>query len=398
MIKIRGGVTSPKGFLANGINCGIKRKRPDLALLVSEKAAIFDAMFTQNKVKAAPIIVDQLYIKEQWAKGIVVNSGNANCCNGKAGIKAATDMSKAAAKVLGVSNKKILVASTGIIGKAFPIGLVKKAMPDLIKGLKRGKGTLFAKTIMTTDKFCKEAAVKIKIGGTNVTIGGTAKGAGMIHPNMATMLCFITTDAAIEKSALKSAFRQAVAGSFNSMSVDGSTSTNDSVFILANGMAGNKPIQKGTSAYERFSDGLAFVARELARKIILDGEGATKLIKISVKNAKSQKDARNIAETVATDLLFKTSVYGEDPNWGRIAAAAGRSSADIALDKLDIFIGAKKVLQGGKGLSADKEALRKIYKKKEITITIDLKLGRKSAEFITCDISHKYVDINASYN
>ncbi|PIU41792.1 MAG: ornithine acetyltransferase [Candidatus Omnitrophica bacterium CG07_land_8_20_14_0_80_42_15] len=397
MEVIRGGITAPKGFLANGVCCGIKKSKDDLALLVSEVPAIAVAAFTQNKVKAAPVIISQRHIKNSVFRGIIVNSGNANCCNGPGGIKDAELMSLAAAKELGALKEEILVASTGVIGRPLQVKLITAAIPFLVEGVNKEGGSRFAKAVMTTDKFQKEVAAKILIGGSSVLIGGVAKGAGMICPDMATMLSFITTDAAINKAALRSAFKDAVGKSFNSISVDGATSTNDTVFMLANGLAGNKEIYKNSPSYAKFSKALEYVMSELAKMIVLDGEGATKLVRITVKNAKTDNDAKDIASSIADDALFKTSIYGEDPNWGRIAAAVGFSGADVNADKLDIYIGNKKVMSNGAGVNIDKKALEGIYKKKEIDIKIDLKLGNGSARILTCDLTHEYIDINSGY-
>jgi len=396
--KVKGGLTTPKGFYANSLNCGIKKNKNDLALLFSKAPAKAFAVFTKNKVKATPVIVSQRHVKNSLCRAIIVNSGNANCCNGKNGMRDAVAMVKATANGLDIQRKEVLVASTGIIGKAFPIKLVKRAIPSLIKGFSEKKGPSFAKAIMKTDRFSKEIAVKIKLGACVVTIGGAAKGAGMINPNMATMLSFITTDAKIDKSALKDAFNKAVDKSFNAISVDGTMSTNDSVFILANGQAENKTISKGTAAYNKFYKALEYVMVELAKMVVLNGEGVTKFVHVIVKNAKIDKDAKKIASSVANDLLFKTSLYGEDPNWGRIAAAVGYSGAELMLDKLDIYLGDKKVLSNGVRVNTDRKSLRNIYKKKNIEITVDVKLGKRRADFFTSDISKKYIDINASYS
>ena len=394
MNRIKGGVAQPKGFLVNSLNCGIRKYRHDLGLLASLVPAKAAAVFTKNKVKAAPVIFSQKNIKNSGCRAIIVNSGNANCCTGPKGANDAAGMAASAAKALKVSKKGVLVASTGVIGRALPIKLIEKAVPALAKGLNKNGSMAFARAIMTTDKFPKSLAVKIKIGGAPVTIGGTAKGAGMINPNMATMLSFITTDAAIKKDALKEAFKNAIAKSFNSITVDGAMSTNDCVFILANGMAKNRPISGNSGDYNKFCRALEYITVELAKKIVLDGEGATKFVRIIVKGAKDEADAKTTAYAIANDSLFKTSVYGEDPNWGRIAAAVGYSGAKVEAKKLDIYLNGKKAASGGVRTNAD---LAGSYKRKHINIVVDLKLGKKMSEVFTCDLTKKYVEINSSY-
>jgi len=394
---IKGGITAPKGFLANSLNCGIKKHKHDLALLFSEAPSISLGVFTQNKVKAAPIVISRKHIKGSDCRAVIINSGNANCCTGSKGINDAVKMAALTSAKLSISEKKTLVASTGVIGEFLPIKLVANAIPKLVKGLKENGGKSFAKAILTTDKGTKEAAVKIKVGKANVVIGGVAKGAGMIRPNMATMLSFITTDAVIRKDALKGAFKRAVEKSFNSISIDGTTSTNDCVFILANGLAGNKTISKKDSVYLKFCKALEDVMALLAEKIVRDGEGATKFIHISVKNAKSDNDAKKVANSVANDLLFKTSVYGGDPNWGRIAAAVGSSGTNFLLNKMDITLGGYKVMGNGKGVNINRAALKNVYKNKHISVGIDFNLGKGKAEMLTCDLTKKYVEINSAY-
>jgi len=397
MKKVRGGITAPKGFFASSLNSGIRKSRHDLGLLFSEAPAAAAGVFTKNKIKAAPVIVSQRNIKGGVSSAVIVNSGNANCCTGARGIRDAEQMVSSIARGLSIDAKRVLVASTGVIGKELPMALINKAIPRLIGRLGRKNDKKFAQAIVTTDTFPKSAAVKIKLGSSTVTIGGVAKGAGMIHPDMATMLSFITTDGAITKSALEEAFGKAVDRSFNAITVDGSTSTNDCVFILANGKAKNKTISKGSAYYGTFCKALEGVLTALAKMIVTDGEGATKFIRIIVKGARNTSDARKAAASVANDPLFKTSAYGEDPNWGRIAAAAGYSGAAIAANRLDIYLDNKKVMGNGAKAKVSKEAIKRVYKKKNITVVIDLKKGKAVSEIFTCDLTHKYVDINANY-
>lgn len=397
MKRVKGGITAPKGFFASSLNSGIKKSRHDLGLLFSETPATAAAVFTKNKVKAAPVIVSQRNIRGGVSSAVIVNSGNANCCTGARGIRDAEQMASSTASGLSIAARRVLVASTGVIGKELPVALISKAIPGLIRRLGRKNDKKFARAIMTTDTFPKSAAVKIKLGSSMATIGGVAKGAGMIQPDMATMLSFITTDAAITKGALKEALGKAVNGSFNAITVDGSTSTNDCVFILANGKAENKTISKGTAYYGTFCKALKGVLTVLAKMIVVDGEGATKFIHIIVKGARNASDAKKAAASVANDPLFKTSAYGEDPNWGRIAAAVGCSGAAIAANRLDIYLDNKKVLGNGVKVKVSKEAIKRVYKKKDITVVISLKRGKAVSEIFTCDLTHKYVDINANY-
>lgn len=397
MIEIRGGVTAPKDFEAAALNCGIKRRRKDLSLIFSTVPAVACGLFTQNRVKAAPIWVNKEHLKKTTAQAIIVNSGNANCCTGARGMKNAYLMTEIAAKGLGLNREDVLVASTGIIGRQLPIEKIREAAPLLVKNLSKRGAHDFAEAIMTTDRVIKEMALKIKIKERDVIIGGAAKGAGMIHPNMATMLCFITTDAYITRRALKLALTNAVEGSFNAISVDGDMSTNDSVLALANGSAGNKLLDKNDKDFEVFSEALCYIAEHLAKSMIRDGEGATKFVQINIKNAKRLDSAKRIAKRVATSTLFKTALFGGDPNWGRIAACVGASGVIFNSEKLDIYLGKIKVLKGGTGLSKNKAALRRLFKKRDLDITIDLNAGSKDYRMWTCDLSSNYVRLNAHY-
>ena len=395
---IEGGVTAPKGFRANAINCGIKKIRLDLALIYSDTPAVACGLFTQNRVQAAPIKVNKTHLKNIISQAIIVNSGNANCCTGEAGIEAALTMAGSVAEALNLRREDVMVASTGVIGEALPVSKIRAGLPSLIKDLSFGGGRKVAQAIMTTDKVTKEMALELKIKKTFVRLGGVAKGAGMIHPNMATMLCFITTDAHITRRALKLALKRAADKSFNSISVDGDTSTNDMVLALANGNAGGEIIDRNKEGVEKFCEALDCLMVELAKKIVRDGEGATKFVEIVVKDAASISGAKRIAKRISNSLLFKTSLFGEDPNWGRIAAAAGSSGVKFNPDKLDVFIGNKAVLRNGTAVKVDKEVLKKLFKKKDIGITVDLKSGNKTYRTWTTDLSFDYVKINAHYS
>lgn len=398
MKLIRGGIVAPKGFFAAAVNCGIKKSnRDDLALLFSEKPCLLAAHFTTNNIRSGSVVSSEKKARTGFAQAVIVNSGNANCCTGKTEIRDAEEMADLVSKRLDLAKSKVLVASTGIIGRPLPIGAIKKGIIFLVKGLGRRKGTRFSKAIMTTDTIHKEIAVKINIRGNVIKIGAAAKGSGMICPNMATMLAFFTTDAVIEKSALKTAFRGCVAGSFNKITVDGDMSTNDSAFLFANALAGNRCIKKSSSDYFKFLKALKFVSLWLAKKIVLDGEGATKFVGIIVKNAASQKKADIIARHVADSSLIKTMIAGGDPNWGRVAASIGSSGVSVKANSVDVYFGKKLVMRNGVGASAARKALLNIFKKKEIEIIIDLKSGKYSEEIWTCDLTEEYVRINAEY-
>jgi len=395
---IKGGITAPNGFLAGFAGCGIKKSgKTDLALLFSVKPCIAAGTFTTNKVKSGSVVLSMERLKKGVSQAVVVNSGNANCCVGRKEIRDAREITALIAKRLNLKSESVLIASTGIIGRPLPVKKIKKGITGLIKNLSVSNGTNFAKAIMTTDTVHKEIAVEIAINGKAVRIAGAVKGAGMINPNMATMLAFFTTDAAMEKQALKQAFKESIYDSFNRITVDGDMSTNDSAVIFANGMAGNNIIKKGTGDYKKFLNAVKFAAKELSRKIVLDGEGATRFIEIIVKGAKTDDKAELAARQVANSSLVKTMIAGGDPNWGRIAAAVGASEAEINPWKMDIYFGDVLVMRNGTGTDASRSLLLNIFKKREIEIRIDLKSGQGSSRVWTCDLTKEYVHINAEY-
>lgn len=405
MIVIRGGVTSPKGFLASGIKAGIKKSgRRDLALLYSEVPAIAAAAFTTNRIQASPVKVSKRHLSGKLHQAIIVNSGNANCANGRIGDRDALVMTKYIAEAMGLGNKEVLVASTGIIGKYLPMEKIRKHIPGLMGELSEDGSGAFVEAIMTTDTVKKEMALSVKIGNSKIVIGGASKGVGMIYPELAvekhaTMLAFITTDASITKRMLSSALGEAINESFNMISVDGDMSTNDSCFIMANGLAGNKKIESKDKAYYTFLRGLKFLTAELSKKIVRDGEGATKFVQIEVAGAKSYADAKMVGRKVSTSSLLKSCVYGEDPNWGRIAAACGASGVKFNPDRVDIYLGGVKVLSNGASVkNYDREKTRRLFKKDDIYIKVDLKDGKYMAKAWTCDLSLEYVRINAEYS
>jgi len=398
MKKVSGGVTSPKGFLAAGVSCGIKKsKRPDLALLYSNRPCVCAGVFTTNAFRSGSVVLAEMLVAKGMAQAIVVNSGNANCCVGKRELKDAGEITGLVAKGLGLKKDDVLIASTGIIGRPLQMNKIRNNVSLLVKGLKKGAAARFAKAIMTTDTVHKETAVKLIIGGKWVRVAGAAKGSGMICPNMATMLAFFTTDALIEKAALKHAFKQSVSETFNKITVDGDMSTNDTAMILANGLAGNKAIKKGTSAYIKFLNALKFVSEELARKIVLDGEGATKFVEIAVKGAGDAGAAERIARHVADSNLIKTMIAGGDPNWGRVAASIGSSGVAVEKNRVDVYFGKRLVMKNGSGANASVKTLLGIFKKKEIGILIDLKSGKGFSKVWTCDLTEDYVKINSEY-
>ncbi|HPP74367.1 MAG TPA: bifunctional glutamate N-acetyltransferase/amino-acid acetyltransferase ArgJ [Armatimonadota bacterium] len=395
---IDGAVTAPKGFKAAGIRCGVKEKGPDLALICSDVPAACAALFTTNAVKAAPVIVSMERAKIGKAQAIVANAGNANACTGERGIADAVRMAEITASELGIDPDDVLVCSTGIIGHFLDMEKIKNGIHEAARDISVNDGPDAARAIMTTDTRPKMVSYEFELGGVPVRIGGIAKGAGMICPNVATMFCFITTDVAIEPGLLKECLVLSAEGSFNSLTIDGDTSTNDTVIILANGMAENKPIDTEGDDLEVFQEALDRVTEELAREIARDGEGATKLVEVVVKGAESYKDAKNAALTIANSPLVKTAVFGQDPNWGRVLAAAGRSGANLDLNKVDLFFGDVKLVQDGAAQNVASAAARKPMLSDELVITVDLKLGDASARVFTCDFSYDYIKINAEYH
>jgi len=374
-----------------------------LGLLYSEVPAAASGAFTTNRFQASPIKISKAHLKNRLHQAIVVNSGNANCANGKIGDRDALLVAEFIAKNLEIHKGNVLVASTGIIGKYLDTEKIRKNIPKLVKGLSKRGGVLFSDAILTTDTKRKEFAVKVKLRSHSAAIGGACKGVGMIYPNIkterhATMLCFITTDAAISKRMLEEAIFEAAQGSFNMISVDGDMSTNDAFFILANGLAGNKTIFSKNGDYHKFLEALKFTAKELAKMMVKDGEGATKFVEIKVAGAESDDDAKAIARMISRSTLLKCAIFGSDPNWGRIAAACGASGVGFDSSKIDIYLGDVKVMSGGMSVKGyDEGRVKSVFKKDNIHIKVDLKSGSHSATAWTCDLSKKYVDINAEY-
>ncbi|AFV12721.1 arginine biosynthesis bifunctional protein ArgJ [Thermacetogenium phaeum DSM 12270] len=397
---VPGGITAPKGFLAAGMAAEVrKRGRRDLALLYSEAPAAAAALFTQNQVQAAPVLVtrEHLMQTEGQARAVVVNSGIANACTGERGIADARRMAEVAGEALKVPPQQVIVASTGVIGEYLPMEKIEAGIRKAALALSVDGGGAAAEAILTTDTTTKECAIRLPLGDKEVTVGGIAKGSGMIHPNMATMLAFITTDAVVEVPALQQALRWATDRSFNVITVDGDTSTNDMVVLLANGRAGNSPLTAGDPEFTLFRDALLAVCVELSKMIASDGEGASKLLEVRVKGAPGEAEARKIARAVAGSNLVKAAIFGEDANWGRVLSAAGACGVPFDPNLVDVFLGDLQVAARGMGLAFDEEKARSILSQREVTITLDLHSGGGRGTAWGCDLSFDYVRINAHY-
>lgn len=399
---IDGGVTSAKGFKASGIHCGIRKNqtKKDLAMIVSENLCSAAAVYTQNKVYGAPITVTRNNIADGYAQAVIVNSGNANTCNSD-GVEKAEMMCDIAAKALGVKPEDVIVASTGVIGMSLDVTPIANSAEKLASQLSETGGHDAAEAIMTTDTKPKECAVTVEIGGKTVTLGACCKGSGMIHPNMATMLCFMTTDAAISPEMLQKALSSVVVDTFNMISVDGDTSTNDMVCILANGKAENDVIDTEGEDYEIFKEALNTVSVKLSRKIAGDGEGAERLLECTVKNAPDVTTAKNIAKSIICSSLVKTAMFGSDANWGRILCAIGYTPGDFRIDTIDVVLssckGSVKVCENGFGIDFSEEKAKEILLEDEIILDIDMNQGNANATAWGCDLTYDYVKINGDY-
>jgi len=385
------------GFMASAVAAGLKKNKGlDIGLIYSENDAVAAGVFTSNRVKAAPVILTREHLENHKARAILANAGNANACTGQTGLANAREMARLVADELGINFQDVLVASTGVIGKPLDMDLVSAAIPSLSEDLSPTGIPLVARAIMTTDSFPKASRFKGIAGKKEYTIFGVAKGAGMIMPDMATMLCFVVTDINIEAENLKKVLGSAVDTTFNRITVDGDTSTNDMALVLANGMAGNGPLTE--AELNVFADGLGRVMGELARMIVRDGEGATKLVDIKVIGAGSRSDASVAARTVANSSLVKTAFYGQDPNWGRIMAALGKTGVIINEEMVDILVDDILIVSGGTGCGGAAEArAAKHMAEKEFTLTIKLNQGSYEDMVTTCDLTHEYVSINADY-
>ncbi len=404
MKEKKGGVTTAKGYKATGGAVGIKEGIKDMAIVVSDVPAVAVGAFTTNVVKATSVLRNmEIMEQKQKIKGIVVNSGNANACTGVEGEKANQEMAQELANCLQVGQEQVLTASTGVIGATFPIEKVKNGIRMLFPkiGDSLEDGHLAAEGIMTTDTYSKEVAVEVEIGGKTVTIGGMAKGSGMIHPNMATMLAFITSDVCIKRELLDEILKESIQTSYNMVSVDGDTSTNDTVVVLANGLAGNAEIAEKNADYKTFKEALHYVNTKLAKDLVRDGEGATKFIEVSVAGAKTEQDAKTIAKSVVTSNLVKTAMYGADANWGRVLCAMGYSGVTFDTKKVDIIYHSAKgsidLMTQGSPIVFDEEKAAEILSEKEITVEIKIQEGKEKAVAWGCDLSHEYVSINGDY-
>lgn len=401
MEKIEGGVSAAKGFLSSGVHCGIRKNKSkrDLALIYSEKRAAAAAVYTKNLVKGAPLRVTREHLKDGYARAIICNSGNANTCNSN-GREIALETSALLAKELNISEKDVVVASTGVIGQKMTIDPIKAGIPMLKSALGKNSAEA-AEGIMTTDTRLKEIAVKFTVGGRECCIGGIAKGSGMIHPDMATMLCFITTDCAISPEMLQKALSTDVSETFNMVSVDGDTSTNDMAVVLANGMAENPEITAEGEDFTEFMKALNTVTVYLCRKIASDGEGATKLIECKVSGAKDLPTAKTVAKSVICSSLTKAALFGADANWGRVLCAIGYSKADVDVDKINVSFASEEgkilVCENGAGVDFSEEKAKKILLADEVEILIDLKSGDYCSTAWGCDLTYDYVKINGDY-
>ena len=402
MKMIEGGVTAAQGFVAGGIHCGVRKNKskPDLAMIYSEKPCSAAAVYTQNLVKGAPILVTQKNIADGAAKAVICNSGNANTCNAD-GEEKAQAMCDLTAQALGIAPQDVVVASTGVIGQVLPMEPIQAGIPELVKALSADGSHAAATAIMTTDTIAKEAAAEAEIGGKTVKVGGISKGSGMIHPNMATMLCFVTTDCAISPAMLDKAIHQVTEKTFNMISVDGDTSTNDTFAILANGAAGNPEITAPGPDYDAFAEALEAVCRQLSKLMAGDGEGATKLLICRVDGAMDLSMARTVSKSVICSTLFKAAMFGADANWGRVLCAIGYSGAAVDVNKIDVSFRSAKgqvdVCQNGAGIPFSEEKASQVLSEHEIEILVHLHLGEASAEAYGCDLTYDYVKINGDY-
>jgi glutamate N-acetyltransferase/amino-acid N-acetyltransferase len=397
---IKEGITYPQGIKAAGVNCGIRLNRKDLALIYSDKLAEAAAMYTTNKFKAAPLVVTEknLSLSGGKLKAVLINSGIANACTGEKGLKDAWETVSYVSQGLNIKKEYVAVFSTGKIGEFLPLNKIKAGVEKAISGLDYAGGEEAAEAILTTDTRKKEVAVNFTLGGKEVRIGGMAKGSGMINPNMATMLGLVSSDISISQELLKSALQQVVEKTFNMISVDGDTSTNDMVVAMANGLAENRMMEEKDDNYYKFYQALYFVIEYLAKCIAKDGEGATKMIEVEVKNALSFAEAKKVAKAVINSPLVKTAIFGNDPNWGRILAAVGYSGAEVVPDKVDLYL-KEKIVENGQPLKFSRQNIHEyLDSSNEIKIVIDLKMGEENATAWGCDLTYDYVKINTKYN
>jgi glutamate N-acetyltransferase/amino-acid N-acetyltransferase len=395
---VDGGVTAPRGFTAGAVAAGLKKAgRADVAILAAETAVPAAAVFTTNLVAAAPVVVSREHIAAGRCRAVAVNAGNANACTGAQGLADARAMASATARALGCAPEEVVVSSTGVIGVPLPVALVTAGIEAAAVALSADGGSSAAEAIMTTDTFAKEIAVALELGGHAYTVGGMAKGSGMIQPNMATMLAFVTTDAPLTPEACDAVLRAAVDRTFNRISVDSDTSTNDMCLLMASGAAGGEPIPASGPAFEAIAAAVHHVCGELARLVVRDGEGASKLIEVVVRGAESEADATRAAFAIANSPLFKTAVFGGDANWGRVAMAVGKSGARVDPDRLEIVFAGVTTCVNGTALVFDEEAARSALAQLDILVLVDLHLGDSTSTVWTCDLTYDYVRINGDY-
>lgn len=396
-----GDITSPKGFKASGLNIGLKKDKKDMALIVSDVLARGAGVFTTNKACAAPILLCKENITGAKIQAIIINSNNANACTGQKGYEDALVMAETTAEELGISSANVLVASTGVIGVPLPMETILNGIKKVVDSLSYEGGQAAAEAILTTDTCVKNIAVSVNIDGKQITIGGIAKGSGMIEPDMATMLAFVTTDVNIEGEFLQKLLSNVADKTYNMITVDGDTSTNDMVGVMANGMAENMIINETHPEAEKFAEAFYYVNEYLAKLIVRDGEGATKFIEVEVINAKSSADAKKVAKSILNSNLVKTAFFGEDANWGRIICSIGYSGADFDINKVEVFLGKEgdmiKIIKDGGGTGFDEKYIDQILKEKDLKIIVDLKSGSEGAKGWGCDLSYDYVKINVSY-
>jgi glutamate N-acetyltransferase/amino-acid N-acetyltransferase len=396
---LEGGITAVPGILASGVAAGIKPSgKRDLALIYSSAPARAAALFTRNQVKGAPVLVSREHVRDGRAQAIVASSGCSNVCTGEQGIRDAREMTRIVGELLRLNARQVLIAATGVIGTPMPMDKIRAALPKVVKDLSPQGGRRAAEAILTTDTRPKEVAVRLEVAGRPVTIGGIAKGVGMFEPHLATMFCFLATDAVIAKDALDAVLRRAVERSFNRSTVDGDQSTSDTVALLANGLAENAPLERGGRGLRQFARGLDAVTERLARMLVQDGEGATKLVEVRVRGARTRREALVAAKSVANSLLVKTAVNGADPNWGRIMMALGKSPAQVVPDRVSIAIGEECVAERGAARAGARlDRVREVMGGTEYAISIDLGIGRGEERVWTADLSEEYVRINAKY-
>ena len=393
-----GGVTTALGFKAGAVSAGLKMETGvlDMGLLVSDMRAAVAATFTTNSIESPSVTVSRRRLKKGYTRGVIANSGCANCAVGSQGLLDAEEMSSLAADSIGVESDELFVASTGMIGVELPMALIRQNMGNIV--LTESGGTDFSKSIMTTDSHNKEIAVSFTVDGKSARLGGAAKGVGMIHPNMATMLCFMTTDANVEPQFLQDSLSEAVGGSFNMIDVDGDQSTNDTVIILANGASGSSIIEKGTDAAMAFTEALRYVTTELAKELVRDGEGAQRLMEVMVEGALTSEEAKKAARSVVSSLLVKSMLHGQDPNWGRIMMAIGKAGVQLDENKLDIYVSDIHIVHQGVAIPYYKDAVVSAMGSEEVTFRVALNLGQASAVAWGCDLTEEYVIFNSAYS